>query len=73
MAFEKSLVSPGVLAKICSADAVEREQDVGYNEAECKDLCWRQPALKQHLREDEGAAPDGHHNKCYKVEEESIV
>ena len=63
----KDMISSTPLLFNCPADAVECEEDVGDDEAECKDLCRSQPRLEQHLRKDERATPDGHHNECYKM------
>ena len=63
----KDMISSTPLLFNCPADAVECEEDVGNDEAECKYLRRRQPTLEQHLRKHKGAAPDGHHNECYKV------
>ena len=50
-----------------------RQQDIGNEEAEGKDLGWRQTSLKQQLRKDEGAAPDGHNDKGDEVVNQRIT
>ena len=42
---------------------VGNQEDVGDDEAQGEDLGRRQASLEQHLREDEGAAPDGYHDE----------
>ena len=44
-----------------------QHQDVGDNEAEGEDLCWGEACLKQHLRKNKGAAPDGYSDKGHQM------
>ena len=46
-----------------ASDVVGKEQDIGDDEAQRENLCRRQTSLEQHLRKDEGAAPDSHNDE----------
>ncbi len=50
-----------------------QQEDIGNDEAQRKNLGWRQTNLKQHLRKYEGAAPDGYNQKGYKMIAPSII
>ena len=48
-------------------ERIGEQEHIGDDEAEREDLRRRQTSQKQHLRRDEGAAPDGYHDECDEV------
>ena len=46
---------------------ISEQQHVGNDKAERENLCRRQSSQKQHLRRDEGAAPDGYYHESDEV------
>ena len=44
-----------------------QQQHVGDDEAQREYLRRSQTSKQQQLRKHEGAAPNGHHNECYKM------
>ena len=64
-AFGKQLerLSPTLL----HGERIGEQEHIGDDEAKREDLRRRQTSQKQHLRRDEGAAPDGYHDECDEV------